>query len=138
MSENRETILISRLFSGEATPAEQQELEELLNADASAAARFRVLKQFWEQHQPANSIDVESGLQSVLAELQLPIETPAISKPRRIPVWIKFAAAAIIAGIVAFSLKSTVFNQKSEAVSSLTEKHNSKGTKSTIELADGS
>src|SRR5690242_1302648 len=100
MSETRETILISRLFAGEATPAELQELEELVAKDQEAAARFRVLKQFWEQHEIANSLDVEAGLQKVLTELELPIETNTTPANHRIPRWLKISAAAMIIGVI--------------------------------------
>jgi ferric-dicitrate binding protein FerR (iron transport regulator) len=132
--------LTTRSLSGEATPEELKELEQILASDSKALARYRLLQQFWNQHDAVSQPAVEEALQKTLAQLQL---SPAVTEdaqvipirrnwPRRIAV----AAAFIIIGSAAYWFISR--NESTTSSNLLVEKHNARGTKSTIELTDGS
>ncbi|HTF29436.1 MAG TPA: hypothetical protein VK625_11375 [Flavitalea sp.] len=59
MSNNHFLELISRKLSGEATTEELDEIEEILSADAEASASFKLLLQYWNQHDNTNQLFVE-------------------------------------------------------------------------------
>lgn len=134
MSNDRLVELTSKSIAGEATPEEAQELETLLSSDAQALARFRLLQQFWNQHDATSPTAVEEALQKVLGQLQL---TEAAVIPIRINWWKRIAVAAVF--IVAASIAYWYITRNTtEQSKDLIVKHNARGTKSTIELPDGS
>lgn len=134
--------LISRRFSGEILSEELQELDLLLSKDPEAQARYKLMQQFWEQHDNIHQSVIEDALQKTLQRLDLPVAAPVIPlKQRSRFKWlVRVSAAAaviIIAGLAYFFLPS-LRREKEGARVALVEKQNSKGVKSTIELADGS
>jgi transmembrane sensor len=142
MSNVRLVELTTKSLSGEASPGELKELETLLATDAKAMARYRMLQQFWNQHEAISQPAVEEALQKLFGQMGL---TPTDAQQEEAPVvpmrtkWWKRVAVAAAAIIVA----STAYwyiarNDKDPSKDSLVEKHNARGTKSTIELTDGS
>lgn len=142
MSNDRLQELMSRSLSGEATAEELQELETLLVADGKALGRYKLLQQFWNQHEAVSQPAVEDALQNMLAKMNMTRasheathQVPLRGTGRKI--WLYMAAAMVMAvvGTVVFWYWN---NKKPVDVASLMEKHNARGTKSIIELTDGS
>jgi transmembrane sensor len=144
MTNDRLVELATRSLSGEATAEELKELEVLLASDSKALARYRMLQQFWNQHEAISQPVVEEALQKVLGQLQLaPISMEAVPEEDNvIPIrkyWWKrvaVAAAFVIIGSAAYWFLAR--NEATPLSQELVEKHNARGTKSTIELSDGS
>ncbi len=139
MQASRLTILTSRYFAAEATPEEERELDRLLASDPDAAARFKVMQQYWEQEQYVSEPDKSAGFQALLTRLELPVEMTLPNKRHLFFAsrWMKYAAAMLLMVGLALAFYM-LYPRADRTVASLTEKHNSKGIKSTIELADGS
>jgi transmembrane sensor len=144
MDNNRIIILSSRKLSGEATPEELEELRLLLEQYPEALEQQKMLQQFWEQHDNINQSVIEESLSKVLAQLNLPVAKPVEEAPETKvkPMWRHVAAAAaviaILAGAAYFFTSKPVVNNTQPLAAGVIEKQNSKGTKSTIELTDGS
>src|SRR5688572_24071325 len=105
MNNNDFLLLVSKRLSGEATEAELNELEAVLNSDADHALQFKIQQQYWEEHESLNQQDVEASLQKLLGRLELPATEPAVEtapKTRRIFGYsrLSVAAAASIIAIV--------------------------------------
>jgi len=145
MQNERLLELMSRSLSGEASPGELQELDAILASDAKAMARYRTLQQFWNQHDAVSPATVEDALHRLLNQLQLqPTFRKTTMQKEQAPVhrlhrrWRLWAAAAAIL-IVSTGIYWLVQNQAPDAMASaLVEKQNARGTKSIIELTDGS
>ena len=150
MTNPRLIELMSRKLAGSASPEELEELQALLAADPSAAERQKILQQFWMRQENGTGASVEENLQKVLANLQLPARRKG--KWRRLELaggeglgrkrdflgrvgWWPGMAAAVIVVIVGVIF----WRQRAVApIAVLAEKHNVKGTRSIIQLADGS
>ena len=141
-------LLVSKKLSGEATESEMKKLELIIFINSEFAQQYKLLQQFWAEECNINQVFVEDGLQKVLYRLKLPFETPvkymeAETNKGKLR-WLKFVlaiTASIIAIlIIVFFLKPTVSSNKTATsdLSKLEKKQNSKGTKSIIELSDGS
>jgi ferric-dicitrate binding protein FerR (iron transport regulator) len=128
---------MARKLSGEATQEELCELQGHLSADAAAEERSKVLDQFWSRQEHETHPSVEENLKKVLSGLNLsPANTPVIPLKRR-SRWI-WAAAAVLTFLVAGTIAFYIRKDGSDTLASLVEKHNAKGTKSIIQLSDGS
>lgn len=146
MNNNDFLLLVSKRLSGEATEAELSELESLLSNNATHALQFKIQQQYWEEHESLNQQDVESSLQKLLGRLELSTmesATETLPLPRRIFTYsrLSIAAAAAVLVLVCISLFFLPASRKQSAttaIASLEKKQNSKGIKSTIQLADGS
>ena len=144
MNSNEFLLLVCRKFSGEITAAELKQLDLLLASDTKLAKEYKLLQQYWEQHDNLRQVLAEDGLQKVLARLNLsgtPIvmEEPLIKKRFFTPL--KFTVAASVVALIAVSLLFTLQNKQKDTtvqLGSLEKKQNTKGIKSTIQLADGS
>jgi ferric-dicitrate binding protein FerR (iron transport regulator) len=141
MSNKRLLELMSRRFSGEILSEELQELDLLLSQDPDAQARYKLMQQFWEQHDNIHQSVIEDALQKTLQRLDLPVAAPVIplKQGARSKWFVRVGAAAaiiIVAGLAFFFLSAR--REKEGAQAALVEKQNSKGVKSTIELTDGS
>jgi transmembrane sensor len=134
--------LMSRVLSGEATPGERAALEKALAEDPHLQGRYQLMQQFWNEHETVSPEAVESALQQALERLQLvqstPMVTPAKSGLIR-RLWKRSLAAAVVLMMLG-SIGYWYFAGKNSmnAQASLLEKHNARGTKSTIVLPDGS
>jgi len=142
MSNKRLLELMSRRLAGAITAEELQELEKLLSNDAGAQARYKLMQQFWEQHDNIHQSVIEDALQKTLHRLDLPVAAPvkALSPRHRFSRIARAGVAAaiiVVAGSVFFIGRGLNRKNVSPGVS-LVEKQNSKGVKSTIELPDGS
>lgn len=136
-------ILAARKLAGEASAAELQQLDELLQQHEVLQSRYLLMQQYFResaQHTPA---DTELALQRTLQKLRRPEEAPLNQRNR----WWKWtAAAAALAGI---AVALTVFwpgrhagtGQTASAASDTAlwlKRENGKATRAVIELADGS
>jgi ferric-dicitrate binding protein FerR (iron transport regulator) len=140
MTNSRQIELLSRKLAGAATPEELRELQVLLAADAEAAERQKILQQFWIRQEDESGVSVEENLQKVLANLGLPgvpglPGLPVGGKKIGFP-WLRVAAAAVVILLIGAAMFWR--QEKATAFAALTEKHNVKGTRSIIQLADGS
>ena len=146
MSNNRLLELFSRKLSGEATAEELQEIEKTLSIDTDAAARCKLLEQYSDQHDNVNQSFVEEAFHKILNRLDLPVDTRVVEMHRSRKrsnknVFHRIAAAAVIifiAGSILFIKEGGKKNRLIEQKTSLIEKRNSNGVKSTIALTDGS
>ena len=131
MTDPRIIELLSRKLAGEASPEELRELQTLLAANPETAESQKTLEQFWVRQENGSHPQVEQNLQKVLANLGLPPTHKKSSFP-----WLKIAAAFfILLAVTAILLRQ---RNASATTAVLTEKHNVKGTRSIIQLADGS
>jgi ferric-dicitrate binding protein FerR (iron transport regulator) len=146
MNNSRSLELMARKLSGEATAEEIRELDDLLLADADTSSAYRLLRQFWEEHDTASEFAVEEGLKKLLVQLDLPAATPVVGLAagkkntgilRRWPARIAAAVIILIAAGVIYFMQSAK-TRTGLSTASLVEKRNSKGVKSTIVLTDGS
>jgi transmembrane sensor len=150
MTNPRLIELMSRKLAGSASPEELEELQALLAADPEAAERQRILQQFWIRQDNESRTSVEENLQKVLANLGLPArrrgkwrrielaEGGGLGQRRdflrRVGWWpgVAAAVAVVIVGVIFWQERSAA------PIAALAEKHNVKGTRSIIQLADGS
>lgn len=142
MANDRILELMSRSLSGEAAPEEQKELEALLAHDPGALARYKWMQQFWSEHEAVSPAEVEKALQQVLGRLQLqslttegvPAKTFSLRRFMK-----RSLAAAVVLTLLGGAMYWFVAGRKTNPPNaSLVEKHNARGTKSTIVLPDGS
>ena len=138
-------LLVSRKVSGEATDAELKELDALIAANPGLARQYKILHQYVEQHDDANHEFVEDALHKVLQRLNLPVSADTVAAPIIKTIFFaRFmriaAAASVIAAIAAtgFFMQQPAKKGSTDLIASLEKKQNTKGTKSTIQLADGS
>jgi transmembrane sensor len=134
--------LMSRVLSGEATPEERAALEKALAEDSYLLARYKLMQQFWNEHETVSPAAVEEALHQVLGRLQLAQSTQVAAPAKNgsvIRLWKRgLVAAAVVVSLV--FIGSWYFTEKNagSSTASLLEKHNARGTKSTIVLPDGS
>lgn len=141
MNNDRLQELMTRSLSGEATAEELQQLEILLAEDGMALSRYKLLQQFWQQHDAVAQPAVEESLHNLLDKLELtPTTMTAAPKVIRLKrIWRTVAAAVIL--LTMGSIAYWYFNSQQKpagAIADLLVKHNTRGTKSIIELTDGS
>ena len=137
-------LLVSKKFSGEANDKELQELDALLAANPDFLKQYKLLSQYWEQHDNHNQVFVEDALQKALLRLNLPLnnvyEESTIHKSK----FFKFSSIAAAASVAIIIVAAIFFAKQSKQkevatpLAGLEKKQNSMGTKSTIQLADGS
>ncbi|MDO6429263.1 FecR domain-containing protein [Flavitalea sp. BT771] len=140
MNKDRILELMTRKLSGEATPEELRELQDLLSSDAGAGERGKILDQFWSRRDDETHPSVEENLRKVLGRLQLPATAVKMERPaRQISQWVKVAAAVVILlAIGAIAYLRRPVRTEGAALALMMEKRNAKGTKSIIQLPDGS
>ncbi|MBS1606907.1 MAG: FecR domain-containing protein [Bacteroidetes bacterium] len=137
MNKDRIIELMARKLSGEATPDELQELREQISKDTAAGERDRVLEQFWSRHDDGMHPSVEENLKRVLTSLDLnDTTTPPVLRLSRKRWWLW--AAAAIPVLLTVGIVFARHRDSRDPLASLMEKHNAKGTKSIIQLPDGS
>lgn len=134
--------LMSRVLSGEATPEERATLETALANDSDLLARYKVMQQFWNEHETVSPEAVESALQQALSRLKLvqttPVAVPAKNRSIRRLLKRGLAAAVVIMALGSAGFWYFTGKNANNAQASLLEKQNARGTKSTIVLPDGS
>jgi len=148
MNNNAFLLLVSKKLSGEATDEELKTLDAAISANSGFQKQYTILQKYWAEQHSTNQEFVDDALNKVLLQLDLPVKAPLPSldayhqQPairRLIP---RMAAAAcliafVIAGLLLLNLKYGKKAAPAE-MSNLEKKQNSKGTKSVIELSDGS
>lgn len=154
MLQDRFTLLVTRKLTGEITTAEEQELDVLL-AEPGNAEKFHWIKRFWDQKEFDGRPNVEHALNKVMAGIQqeeitepeVVYELPEYRKPNRWKPILVLASLVVIIGSIYYftTIKSNsiaTVDLTAETIpaanGSLVEKHNTKGTRSLITLADGS
>ncbi|OQP64051.1 hypothetical protein A3860_21810 [Niastella vici] len=131
--------LMSRVLSGEAAPEEHAALEKALGEDSNLLERYKLMQQFWNEHETVSPAAIEEGLNKVLDQLQLVPATPVATLSKKDPIWKRGIAAAVIIMVLGSIAYWYVSRQNAHnAAVALLEKHNARGTKSTIVLPDGS
>lgn len=143
MNDDHFLFLVSKKFSGEASLKELQELDSILLSNPDYLKQYKLLSQYWEQQDNPNQVFVEGALQKALLRLNLPANPfyeEAVSKRKRFFLFTGTAAACVAAVAIAFLLFSQLHESKDvpASLAGFEKKQNSKGTKSTIQLADGS
>lgn len=142
MNNDRLQELIGRTLAGEAGPEETKELDALLAADSDAMARYQLLQQFWNRHETPSQQHIEDALHNLLRQLQLPPVHTVVPADKPFHInrywWRRLGAAAMVIVLVGIAYLYWVNTKKAPGLASLVEKHNARGTKSTITLTDGS
>jgi ferric-dicitrate binding protein FerR (iron transport regulator) len=134
MNQEEFSFLVTRKLSGEASDEELRQLERMIATENEYAARYNYMLQYWNVHENGNNGDVESSLNKLLARMDAPVVSITKRKSYR---WIAAASiAAILAGVTAVFFFKTNNTLTSDNIA-LVEKTNSKGTKSVLELSDG-
>lgn len=149
MSNERFLVLITKKIAGEATEAELNELQELLQADRTLREKYTILRKYLEESSYKAASNKESVLLKTLSRInEATIEndeedqaTPVIAitgKRSYRAILLKWmsAAAIIVISISVFFYTQNKPPQKTG--NTLVQKQNAKGTKSTIVLTDGS
>lgn len=127
------TTLAARKLAGEATTAEQQELESMLQEYPELRGRYQLLQQYFTVSAYHSSAETEQALQRTMSRININVTPVKRMFPWR---WASVAAAAIILTAVAVVVLRP--KQQQMEVAKLMERQNGKATKATIELADGS
>lgn len=134
------TTLAARKLAGEATAAEQQELEAMLQLHAGLRDRYSILQQYFKEAAYHNTADTELALNRTLAKIhqsEVPVKRTRISA---IWKWTSVAAAVLLMAGVGLTLRFRATPQQMAVTdtSLLMHRQNGKATKAIIELADGS
>ena len=139
MDQEEFSLLMSRKLSGEISEDEMAVLERLVESEKDLASRYHLLLQYWNNHKESTAADVEASLRKVLAKIETPVVTVIAAKPVR--YWSRIAAAAMIIAVLTSGILFVLYKRPADPVSksaALIEKSNSKGTKSVLQLSDGS
>ncbi|UPK71222.1 FecR family protein [Chitinophaga filiformis] len=127
------TTLAARKLAGEATTAEQLELDVMLQEYPELRERYQLLQQYFTVSAYHSSAETEQALQRTMSRISIS-STPV---RRMFPwKWVGVAAAAVLIAAVAVVVLRP--RQQQAEVAKLMERQNGKATKATIELADGS
>lgn len=126
---------MTRKLSGEASEEELRQLEKAIALEKEYAARYNYMLQYWNIHESANQVDVESSLNKLLARMEAPVVTMPKRKSRYL-----IAAASVVTlltavGVMFFFKENKTLNKPNNIA--LVEKNNSKGIKSILKLSDG-
>ncbi|MRG45558.1 DUF4974 domain-containing protein [Chitinophaga sp. SYP-B3965] len=138
INEEQFISLAARKLAGQATAAELQELEDLLQQHEDLKARYILLQQYFTESSYQSATDTEQALQRTLGKISLQQEV----KSNRWK-WIG-AAAAVVTGLVisvAFFWPASIPEVKLAVLKDTAQwlnRQNGKGTRAVIELGDGS
>lgn len=107
---NRIDDLIARYLTGEATPEETSELEDLVRRDATARKRFAGMKRLWrmsdaEKHRSAFS--AENGWKKMKAGMEEPAARPVSVQMQPWRMAFRIAAAVAVLAAVSYLLYFT-------------------------------
>ncbi len=126
---------MTRKFSGEASDEELRQLDGMIASEKELAARYNYMLQYWSIHANGSEGDIESSLNKLLTKIEVPVIG---TKKRKLSgYWMAAATIAAVlvgAGVFIFFSGDKTLNSGTVA---LVEKNNSKGTKSVLELGDG-
>src|SRR5688572_16872196 len=137
MNQEEFLFLATRKLSGEASPEEVKELERLIASEKELAVRYNLMVQYWNVHENPYEVDVESSLNKLFTRM----ETPVVSVRKRRSYRYLLAAASvaiIIAGAATLFFFGGNRTTSSAGNVAMVEKNNSAGTRSVLQLSDGS
>lgn len=142
------TTLAARQLAGEATPAELQELEVLLQEHTVLQERYLILQQYFKESAYHSTSDTEQALQRTLSKIQSPSTetglTSVITVRRtrflRVIKWTAAAAAILLMFGISYlyPFKQGVKQVAAADTAQWLQRENGKATRAVIELADGS
>ena len=146
MSQENFWVLLSKKLSGEATDQELKELESLILDHPEWQYAIQNLGDLWNHEAPKDDMHADDAYMLHLhrmTELNIPfgdspVEMPAIESSRKIKRWYWAAAAVLIiaAGFLGFSFLSG--SKPKEQLAQVNEISTRKGSKSKVQLPDGS
>jgi transmembrane sensor len=139
--------LVSRNLAGEASAEERRELEGLLREDPQAHYFYEIFSTYWtvDSRKVVNPLQQEIHFQQILAiaEKEKPgqgsfgDESLPIRKPGKIILIKKLAVAALLAGVITSSYFLFLQTQKPQKEIAVNEIEAKKGTRSFMQLPDG-
>jgi len=148
MSQENFWVLISKKLSGEASPAELKELENLVRDHPEWQYAIQNLEDLWKHQPPKSDQETEDAYLLHLHRMKekniafgdFPADTVPISKNRvRKWYWVAAAVFVVTAGLFAFGI---LFNKENTKALSVTKEENEvtthPGSKSKLQLPDGS
>lgn len=150
MTNERFLELLTKKAAGEATEAELNELEILLQADHTLADRYAIINKYLAEPRYDVLANKDAALQKTLAKIDrstgeekisqesVPVITIHSATKRSIPFrkWAGVAAAVLLLAASVLVIKKN--NSPEVLADRVVEKQNAKGIKSTIVLTDGS
>ncbi|PUZ25637.1 hypothetical protein DCC81_15305 [Chitinophaga parva] len=125
--------LVMKVMSGNHTPDEESLLQSTLRTHPEYGPLYQQMQRYWATKSPQPSIQVEKRLQQTWDKIHAAGEEPA---RRRVPLR-KWSAIAACLAVTIGSCWWMVTHLKSKPVTTLIEKHNPKGVRSSIVLSDG-
>lgn len=145
MSQENFWVLLSKRLSGEASLAELKDLENLMLEHPEWQYAIQNLEDLWKHQPPKDDIQAEDAYMLHLhrmAEMNIPfgdsstILSVTIGK-NKIRKWY-WAAAAVLIVAIGTLMAGTLFNKKDTKTLAINEVSTRKGSKSKIQLPDGS
>lgn len=139
INEEQFISLAARKLAGQATAAELQELEDLLQQHEDLKARYILLQQYFTESTWQSATDTEQALQRTWGKISLQQEETKSNRWK----WIG-AAAAVVAGIAIAAVFLWPVRTEEVKLAVLKDtaqwlnRQNGKGTRAVIELGDGS
>ncbi len=148
MSQEFFWVLLSKKVSGEASPAELKDLENLVLEHSEWQYAIQNLEDLWKQQPPKDDMQAEDAYMLHLHRMKemniafgdMPEPLPAIIGKNRIRKWYWAAAASIAFALGLFAFNK-FFNNNSEktlAAREVNEISTRQGSKTKVELPDGS
>ena len=148
MSQEKFWVLLSKKLSSEASLTELKDLENLILEHPEWQYAIQNLEDLWKHQPPKDDMQAEDAYMLHLHRMNemnssfenAPLEMPAITGKNGIRKWY-WAAAALVFAIGLFAI-GTLFNRKDKkalaAISEINEVSTRQGSKSKIQLPDGS
>jgi transmembrane sensor len=138
MDKERYLWLVTRSLSGEITPDEKAEFDEILAGSSHYREKYKLLKGFWNQEVFYNhSADTNEALEKVLGAINSRSEEQEEKTVFVYDNWKRIAAAAVLLIAIGLGFFAYQFNKKETEKITWIEKFNQKGTRSMITLSDG-
>lgn len=149
MNQEKFWVLLSKKLSGEASDSEMTELQELICEHPEWQLAIQNLEDLWKHKQPNDHMQEEDAYMLHLHrmnELHIPFgsiqdETPVVEIRRNRKKWYSVAAVAFLAavsGLWLFKTSSEQSDKKEQLAKHSNEVSTQPGSKSKIQLPDGS
>jgi transmembrane sensor len=131
MPESLSSELLARYLAGEASPAEQAEVEAWAAASEEHRAELDRLREAWAATGQPATWDVDSAWRRVAARLDEPTVIPLPSGRRRVLLALAASLAVVVGAALVWQVTRTSRQEYPRAVSTAI------GERSTVELSDG-
>jgi transmembrane sensor len=143
MAQERLWILFSKNLSGEATPAEQEELQDLLQKHPEWQLALQNTEEFWMDKPAVDSSHAEDAYMLHMLRMgDTGQHNPAFDKPvrkNRVRRWLRVCAVFLVGVSLLFLLPGYFSKRKDKKLlSAVNEVSTKPGSKSTVKLPDGS